>query len=36
MIRSGLKRHTRHGKGGGGHGPLTLIPMSDILTFIVV
>ncbi len=36
MIRSGLKRHTRHGKGGGGHGPLTLIPMIDMLTILVV
>jgi biopolymer transport protein TolR len=36
MIRTGLKRHARHGKGGGGHGPLTLIPMIDMLTIMVV
>jgi biopolymer transport protein ExbD len=36
MIRSGLKRHLRHGKGGGGHGPLALIPMIDMLTILVV
>ncbi len=36
MIRTGLKRHTRHGKGGGSHGPLTLIPMIDMLTILVV
>ena len=26
----------RHGKGGGGHGPLALIPMIDMLTILVV
>jgi biopolymer transport protein ExbD len=36
MIRTGLKRHARHGKVGGGHGPLMLIPMIDILTIMVV
>lgn len=37
MIRTGLKRHARHGKsGGGGHGPLTLIPMIDMLMIMVV
>jgi biopolymer transport protein ExbD len=36
MIRTGLKRHARHGKGGGGHGPLTLIPMIDMMTILVV
>jgi biopolymer transport protein ExbD len=36
MIRTGLKRHARHGKIGGGHGPLMLIPMIDILTIMVV
>ena len=36
MIRTGLKRHARHGKGAGGHGPLTLIPMIDMLTILVV
>jgi biopolymer transport protein TolR len=36
MIRTGLKRHARHGKGGGSHGPLTLIPMIDMLTILVV
>ena len=36
MIRAGLLRETRHGKVGGGHGPLSLVPMIDILTIIVV
>jgi biopolymer transport protein ExbD len=36
MIRTGMKRHARHGKGGGGHGPLTLIPMIDMMTILVV
>jgi len=36
MIRTGLKRHARHGKGGGGHGPLMLVPMIDMLMILVV
>jgi biopolymer transport protein ExbD len=38
MIRTGLRRHARHRKGGagGGHGPLALIPMIDMLTILVV
>jgi len=36
MIRTGMRRHARHGKAGGGHGPLTLIPMIDMLTILVV
>jgi len=36
MIRTGLLRDSRHGKVGGGHGPLSLVPMIDILTIIVV
>ena len=36
MIRTGLLRDTRHGKVGGSHGPLSLVPMIDILTIIVV
>ena len=36
MIRTGLQRHARHGKAGGGHGPLALIPMIDMLTILVV
>jgi biopolymer transport protein ExbD len=36
MIRTGMRRHTRHGKSGGGHGPLALIPMIDMLTILVV
>ncbi|MFO1408442.1 MAG: biopolymer transporter ExbD [Steroidobacteraceae bacterium] len=36
MIRTGLKRHARHGKSGGGHGPLALVPMIDMLTILVV
>lgn len=35
MIRTGLKRHARHGKGGG-HGPLMLVPMIDMLMILVV
>lgn len=35
MIRTGLKRHARHGRGGG-HGPLALVPMIDMLTILVV
>jgi biopolymer transport protein ExbD len=36
MIRVGKARHSRHGKAGGGHGPLTLIPMIDMLMILVV
>ena len=36
MIRAGLLRQARHGKVGGGHGPLSLVPMIDILTILVV
>ena len=36
MIRTGLLRDTRHGKVGGNHGPLSLVPMIEILTIIVV
>lgn len=37
MIRTGLLHEGRHGKvGGGGHGPLMLVPMIDILTILVV
>jgi biopolymer transport protein TolR len=36
MIRTGMKRHTRHGRSGGGHGPLALVPMIDMLTILVV
>jgi biopolymer transport protein ExbD len=37
MIRTGMRRHARHRKGsGGGHGPLALIPMIDMLTILVV
>ena len=36
MIRTGLLRDTRHGKVGVSHGPLSLVPMIDILTIIVV
>jgi biopolymer transport protein TolR len=36
MIRTGMGRHKRHGKGGGGHGPLALVPMIDMLTILVV
>jgi biopolymer transport protein TolR len=35
MIRTGMRRHKRHGKGGG-HGPLALVPMIDMLTILVV
>jgi len=36
MIR--IRRRGRHGKGraGGGHGPLALVPMIDMLTILVV
>ena len=36
MIGRGLRRNTRHGKRGRGHGPLALIPMIDMLTILVV
>ena len=36
MIRAGLLRRSRHGKVGGSHGPLSLVPMIDILTILVV
>ena len=36
MIRTGLLHEARHGKVGGGHGPLMLVPMIDILTILVV
>ena len=36
MIRSGKARHSRHGGSSGGHGPLTLIPMIDMLMILVV
>ena len=36
MIRAGLLSGARHGKVGGGHGPLMLVPMIDILTILVV
>ena len=36
MIGKGLRRNTRHGKTGGGHGPLALIPMIDMMTILVV
>jgi biopolymer transport protein ExbD len=36
MIRTGMRRHSRHGKSGGGHGPLALVPMIDMLTILVV
>ena len=36
MIGKGLRRNTRHGKSGGGHGPLALIPMIDMMTILVV
>ena len=35
MIRTGRERHARHGKGGG-HGPLALVPMIDMLMILVV
>jgi biopolymer transport protein ExbD len=36
MIRVGRERHARHGKSGGGHGPLALVPMIDMLMILVV
>lgn len=36
MIRTGLLHEARHGKVGGGHGPLMLVPMIDILMILVV
>lgn len=36
MIRVGRERHARHGKSGGGHGSLTLVPMIDMLMILVV
>jgi biopolymer transport protein TolR len=36
MIRTGLLREARPGRVGGGHGPLMLVPMIDILTIMVV
>jgi biopolymer transport protein TolR len=36
VIRTGLLCEARHGKVGGGHGPLMLVPMIDILTILVV
>ena len=36
MIRTGRERHARHGKPRGGHGPLTLVPMIDMLMILVV
>jgi biopolymer transport protein ExbD len=36
MIRVGKERHARHGKSGGGHGPLALVPMIDMLMILVV
>lgn len=37
MIHNGLLSHTRHAtSGGGGHGPLSLVPMIDILMILVV
>jgi len=38
VIRHGLLSHTRHGSAGGegGHGPLSLVPMIDILMILVV
>jgi len=36
MIRIGRERHARHGKSGGGHGPLALVPMIDMLMILVV
>jgi biopolymer transport protein TolR len=35
MIRTGLRRKSRHGNQGG-HSPLALIPMIDMLTILVV
>jgi len=36
MIRTGRERHARQGKRGGGHGPLALVPMIDMLMILVV
>ncbi len=36
MIRTGLSRKSRQGGHGGGHGPLALIPMIDMMTILVV
>jgi len=36
VIRTGLLHEARHGKVGGGHGPLMLVPMIDILMILVV
>ena len=36
MIGQGLRRNTRRRKTGGGHGPLALIPMIDMMTILVV
>jgi biopolymer transport protein ExbD len=36
MIRTGRERHARHGKTRGGHGPLALVPMIDMLMILVV
>jgi biopolymer transport protein TolR len=36
MIRTGRERHARHGKKRGGHGPLALVPMIDMLMILVV
>jgi biopolymer transport protein TolR len=36
VTRAGLLRQARHGRVGGGHGPLSLVPMIDILTILVV
>ena len=36
MIRTGRERHARHGKTSGGHGPLALVPMIDMLMILVV
>ena len=36
MIGQGLRRNTRRRSSGGGHGPLALIPMIDMLMIIVV
>jgi biopolymer transport protein ExbD len=36
MIGQGLRRNKRHARTGGGHGPLALIPMIDMLMILVV
>jgi biopolymer transport protein ExbD len=36
MISSRLRRNGRKGRSGGGHGPLALVPMIDMLTILVV